>query len=49
MIVSAAKCATTCVSGNGPVYGVGFWYQFASGMTSNVMVFESFLAASLAQ
>ena len=27
-----------CVSGNGPVYGVRFWYQLLSGMISKVIV-----------
>ena len=31
MIVSAAKWAMTCVSGNGPVCGFKFWYQSVSG------------------
>ena len=49
LMVSAAKRAITWVSGNGPVSGIWFWYQFVSGMTNSVMVFESFLAASLTQ
>ena len=31
VIVSTAKCAMMCVSGNGPAYGLKFWYQFVSG------------------
>jgi len=47
--VSVVKWASTCVSGNGPVYGEKFWYQLMSGVTSSVMMFRSFLAANLAQ
>ena len=39
----------TCVSGNGLLYGVLFWYQLASGTTRMVMVDGSCLAASFAQ
>ena len=49
VMVSAAKWAMTCVSGNGPLCGVLFWYQLVSGMISSVMVDGSCLAASLAQ
>jgi hypothetical protein len=31
VIVSAAKWAMICVSGNGPVCGFEFWYQSVSG------------------
>ena len=47
--MSAAKWVMMCVSGNGPVYGEGSWYQFMCGITTIVMVFGSFLAANLAQ
>ena len=49
VIVSAANWAMTCVSGNGPEYGLGFWYQLVSGEISIVMVCESFSAARRAQ
>ena len=45
VMVSAAKWVMTCVSGNGPLYGVLFWYQLASGTASIVMVDGSYLAA----
>ncbi len=38
VMVYAEKCVMTCVSGNGPLYGVGFWYQLLSGIISNVIV-----------
>ena len=31
------------------MFGAEFWYQLMSGMTKNVAVFGSFLAANLAQ
>lgn len=46
---SAVKWVIICVSGKGPIYGVGFWYQFGSGVTIMVIVFGSCLAANLAQ
>ena len=49
MIVSAAKWVMTCVFGNSPVHGERSWYQFIFGITTIVMLFGSFLAASLAQ
>ena len=49
VIVSAAKWAITCESGNGPSYGVLLWYQSLSGTTIIVDVVGSCLAASLAQ
>lgn len=49
VMVSAVKWAITCVSGNGPVCGEKLLYQFISGMVIIVMLFGSFLAASLAQ
>ena len=49
VIVSAAKWAIMCVSGNGPGYGLKFWYQFVSGEMIIVMLFGSSLAASRAQ
>lgn len=49
VMAAAAKWAITWVSGNGPMSGVWFWYQFVSSITNIVMVFESFLAASRAQ
>lgn len=48
VMVSAVKWAMTCVSANGPLCGVLFWYQLVSGMTRRVMVDGSCLAASLA-
>jgi hypothetical protein len=47
--VSAAKWAMTCVSGNGPINGVVFWYQLMSGITSIVTVVGFYLADSRAQ
>ena len=38
-----------CVSGNGPEYGLKFWYQFVSGEMIIVMLFGSSLAARRAQ
>ena len=38
IMVSAEKWVVTCVSGNGPLYGVRFWYQLLSGMISKVIV-----------
>jgi hypothetical protein len=49
VIVLAAKWAIICVSGNGPVYGLKFWYQFVSGEMSIVMELGSLLAARRAQ
>ena len=49
IIVSTSMCAITCVSRNGPMCGVWFWYHLLSGMVSMVMVLGSFFAASLAQ
>ena len=49
MIVSAAKWAMTCVSGNGPVCRLEFWYQSVSGDISIVIVYGSFWAAMRAQ
>jgi hypothetical protein len=49
VMVSAVKWAMMCVSGNGPINGVLFWYQLASDITSMVMVDGSYLAASRAQ
>ena len=49
VIVSAAKWAIICVSGNGPECGLKFWYQFVSGEMSIVIVPGSFLAARRAQ
>ena len=49
VMVSAAKWAMTCVSENGPLCGILFWYQLVSGMTNSVMVDGSCLAASLVQ
>ena len=48
-MVSAAKWAMTCVSVNGPINGVLFWYQFLSGITSIVTVSGLYLADNLAQ
>ena len=45
----AGICITTCVSGYGPLYGAGFWYQLVSGMVIIVMLEGSFFAANLAQ
>ena len=49
VIVSAAKRTMTCVSGNGPIVGVIFWYQLISGITIIVTVVGSYLADSMAQ
>ena len=49
VIVSAAKWAITCVSWNGPMYGLEFLYQSVSGDMSIVIVYGSFLAARRAQ
>ena len=49
MMVSAAKWAMICESGNGPVYGFELWYQSVSFEISRVIVFGSFLAAIRAQ
>ena len=49
VMVSAAKWAITCVSGKWSNMWGKFWYQLMSGITSIVMVFGSFFAASLAQ
>jgi len=49
VIVSAAKWAMTCVSGNGPMYGLKFLYQSTSGDMSIVTEYGSFLAAMRAQ
>lgn len=38
VMVSAEKCVMTCVSRNGPLYGVGIWYQLLSGIISKVIV-----------
>ena len=43
VIVFAAKCAMTCVSGNGPMVGVLLWYQLISGITTIVTVVGSLL------
>ena len=45
MMVSAAKWAMMCVSGNGPVYEFRLWYHSVSLAISKVIVFGSFLAA----
>ena len=42
VIVLAAKWAMTCVSGNGHVCGLEFWYQSVSGDISIVIVYGSF-------
>ena len=49
VMVSAVKWAIMCVSGNGPVYGLKFWYQLVSGEMSIVIVCGSFFAARRAQ
>ena len=49
VIVSAAKWAMMCVSGNGHVCGLEFWYQSLSGDISIVIVYGSFWAAMRAQ
>ena len=49
VIVSAAKCIITCVSGNGLSSGVRSWYQLLSGIVRIVMVSGSCFAANLAQ
>ena len=49
VIVSAAKWAMTCVSGNGLVCGLEFWYQSVSGDISIVIVCGSFWDAMRAQ
>jgi hypothetical protein len=49
VIVYAAKWAMICVPGNGPEYGLKFWYQFVSGEMSIVMLLGSSLAARRAQ
>jgi hypothetical protein len=49
VIVSAAKWAMTCVSGNGLVCGLEFWYQSISGDTSIVIVWGSLWAAMRTQ
>ena len=49
VIVSAAKWAMMCVSGNGPECGLQFLYQSISWEKSMVIVYESFLAAMRAQ
>ena len=49
VIVSARKYAITCVSRNGLVCGMKFWYQFWSDTISIVIVFGNFLIANLAQ
>ena len=49
VIVSAAKWANVCVSGNGPECGLKFWYQFEPYEMSLMMVLGSFLAARRAQ
>ena len=49
VMVSAAKWAIICVSGNRSECRVKFWYQFVSGEMSIVMVFGSFLEARWAQ
>ena len=49
VIVSAAKWAIMCVSGNGPLYGLKFWYQFVSGEMIMVILCGLSLAARRAQ
>ena len=49
VIVSAAKWAMMCVSGNGPECGLQFLYQSISWEKSMVIVYESFLATMRAQ
>lgn len=49
VMVSVAKWAMTCVSGNGPLCGVRFWYQLVSGKVSMVTVVGLCLAANRAQ
>lgn len=49
VIVSAAKCAKTCVSGNSVEYGVGLWNHCLSGMTTMVVALWSCCAANRAQ
>ena len=48
-MVSAAKWAIICVSGNGLECGLKFWYQFLSGDMSIMMVLGSLLVARRAQ
>ena len=49
VMVSAVNWAIVCISENGPVYGLKFWYQLVSGEMSIVIVFGSFFAARWAQ
>src|ERR1700738_1888747 len=49
VIVSTSKFCIVCVFGNGPEYGLKFWYQFVSGEMIIVMLFGSSLAARRAQ
>ena len=45
----AGMCMITWISEKRPMKGVKFWYQLLSGMVSMVMVWGSFLAASVVQ
>jgi hypothetical protein len=49
IIVSALKCVMTCEYGKEPSWGLRLWYQFGSIVISIIIVYELFLAASLAQ
>jgi hypothetical protein len=49
VMVSAAKWAIICVSGNGPECGLKFWYQIVYDAMSIVKVFGFFLVARRAQ
>ena len=42
VIIFAQMCAITCISKNGPIYIMKFWYQLFSKIVIIVMVLWSF-------
>lgn len=49
MIESARKCAMTCVSKKGPMYGLKVWYILAFGIAKIVTIAGLFFAVSSAK